>query len=111
MHHRNWSYRNPGGSERACDINKLDFRLSPTLLSLDKDILECLLDELHCIWGTITRHCAILDFVEPADIVKPEDMVGMCVGKKHGIYIVYPVGKTLKPELRRCIDYNLLPHN
>ncbi len=62
----------------------------------------------HRCGGAKDRDDGILNFIEPADIVETENMVGMGVGNEHGIHAAHAKSQHLIAEIRRGINDDML---
>jgi len=73
-----------------------------------KDVREHAADDSKGLFVAVDGECCALANIERANIVEPENVVGVAVGKQNGVNTVEPDAKSLLAKIRRRIDDDVL---
>src|ERR1019366_7051067 len=94
------SYLQTANFELGLELVQRDTWLTAGDLRLDEDIVVDTTDVAYALRIGIDRDLFVREVVEAAQIVHPEDAVGVGMGDEDGIHPTQVIGKCLKAQFR-----------
>ncbi len=90
--------------ERAVDDVEGDARNRAERRRFIEDVRKCAAEDLEGLCGTVHGDCALLADVKGANVVEPEDVIGVAVGEEDGVEAIETDAQGLLAKVGRGVD-------